>query len=306
MCKLVDLPVQMNGVGERGVLLAHLDEPVGPGTLVRNLDDGVGIGVANVVLKDVLKGRFVPVDHHSGGVQMPKGDVLAVCGKTGGNASAEGLDLGGPLGLVDCLSPVRNGDKLTTAVGRRSFIAVCGLGGRNARVGEQSTTVVVITTETICGCLSTEEVVARSLVGGEDDIVSLANGKQDPVLSGQGLGGNEISRDDGEVVAVKLDTNGIVDRGVDQSQAMFLALGKSHLGIRSGTCLVLSQTVHENIVTVRWRCVVLEILQSDVVDVVCKTIVPIADGESAKIDIVVRSGRAVDYNSASNTHTILR
>jgi hypothetical protein len=303
---MVDLPVQMNRVRERGVLLAHLNEPVGPSTLVRDLNDGVGVGVANVVLEDVLKGRFVPVDHHSSGVQMPKGNILAVCGKTGSNASAEGLDLGGPLGLVDCLSPVGNGDKLTTAVGRRSFVAIGRLSGCDTRVSEQGATVVVVTTEAVGSCLSTEEVVARSLVGGEDDIVSLANGKQDPVLSGQGLDGNEISRDDGEVVSIKLNTNGIVDRGVDQSQAVFLALGKSHLGVRSGTCLVLSQTVHENVVTVWWRCVELKILQCDLVDVVRKTIVPIADGESAKIDIVVRSGRAVDDNSASNTHTILR
>lgn len=206
-----NLPVQMNGVRQRGVLLAHLDEPVSPGTLVGDLDDGVGVGVAGVALENVLHCRLIPVDHHGGGVQVPKGEVLAVCGETGSNTSAEGLDLSGVLALVNGLSPVRNGDEFSAAVCRSSLVAVGGLSGSDSRVSEQSTTVVVVTTVTIGGCLSTEEVVARSLVGGEDDIVSLTNSKQEPVLSSQRLGRDEISRDDGEVVAVKLDTNGVVD-----------------------------------------------------------------------------------------------
>ena len=164
---------------------------------------------------------------------------------------------------------------------------------------------VVVTTETISSGLGTEEIVARSLVGGEDDIVSLTNGEQEPTLSSQRLGGNEISGNDSKIVAVKLDTNGIVDRGVDQSQAMFLALGKSHLGVGSSACLVLSKAVDENVVTVRWRRVILEVGKSDLVDVVCKTIVPIADRESTKINIVVRCGGTVDDDCASDTHTVL-
>jgi len=164
---------------------------------------------------------------------------------------------------------------------------------------------MVVTTETVGCCLSTEEVVASSLVGSEDNIVSLTNSQQDPILASQRLGWDEISRDDCEVVAVKLDTNGVVNRGVDQSQAMLLALGKSHLGVGSCTRRVLSLAVHKNVITVWWRQVLSKVDQSDIVDIVCKTIVPIADRESAKIDIVVGSGRTVDDNSASNPHTVL-
>ena len=184
--------MQMNGVRERGVLLAHLDEPVSPGALVRDLDDGVGIRVAGVALEHVLQGRLVPVDHHSSSVQVPEGKVLAIRGETGSNSSAEGLDLSGVLALVNGLIPVRNSVELSAAVGGRSLIAVGRLGGGDSRVCEQSTTVVVVTTETISSCLSTEEVIARSLVGGEDDIVSLTNSKQKPALSSQRLGGDEI------------------------------------------------------------------------------------------------------------------
>ena len=184
--------MQMNGVRERGVLLAHLDEPVSPGALVGDFDDGVGVRVAGVALEDVLHRRLIPVDHHGGGVQVPKGEVLAVGGETGSNSSAEGLDLSGVLALVNGLIPVRNSVELSAAVGGRSLIAVGRLGGGDSRVCEQSTTVVVVTTETISSCLSTEEVIARSLVGGEDDIVSLTNSKQKPALSSQRLGGDEI------------------------------------------------------------------------------------------------------------------
>lgn len=227
----LNLPVQMDGVRKRRVLLAHLDEPVGPGTLIRDFDDGVGVGVAGVALEHVLHSRLVPVNHHSSGVQVPEGEVLAVCGKTGSNSSAEGLDLSGILALVNGLSPVRNGDKLSATICRLGFVAVGRLSGSDPRVSEQSTTVVVVTTETISSCLSTEEVIAGSLVSGEDDIVSLTNSEQNPTLSSQGLSGDEISRNDGEVVAVKLHANGVIDRGVDQSQAMFLALSKSHLSV---------------------------------------------------------------------------
>ena len=107
-------------------------------------------------------------------------------------------------------------------------------------------------------------------------------------------------------MAVKLYANGVIDRGVDQSQAMFLALGKSHLSVGSSACFVLSEAIDENVVSVWWRRVGLEVLKSDLVDIVCKTVVPIANRESTKIDIVVRGGRTIDNDRASNTHTVLR
>lgn len=295
----------MDGVRERGVLLAHLDEPVGPGTLVRDLDDGIGVGVAGVALEHILHGRLIPVDHHGGGVQVPQSEVLAIGGETGGNSSAEGLNLSGVLALVNGLGPVRNSDELGATICRLGLVAIGGFSGGDSRVCEQSTTVAVVTTVTISGCLGTEEVVARSLVGGEDDIVSLTNGKQEPTLSSQRLSGNEIGGNDGEVVAIKLDTNGIVHRGVDQSQAMLLALGKSHLGVGSSTCSVLSEAVNKDVVTVWWWCVVLEVGKSDVVDIGCKTVVPITDWERTEINIVIGCCGTIDNNCAGNTHTVL-
>jgi len=131
-----NLPVQVDGMRKRGVLLAHLDEPVGPGTLVGDLNDGIGVRVAGVALENVLQSRLVPVDHHSSGVQVPEGEVLAVGGETGSNSSAEGLDLSGILALVNGLSPVRNSVELSAAVGGRGLVAVGRLGGGDSRVCE--------------------------------------------------------------------------------------------------------------------------------------------------------------------------
>ncbi|KAG9954559.1 putative multicopper oxidase, type 1, partial [Aureobasidium melanogenum] len=152
-------------------------------------------------------------------------------------------------------------------------------------------------------CLGAEEVVARSLVGSEDNIVALTNGNQDPILVSQRLGGNEVSSNDSEVVAIKLDTDGIIDRGVDQTQAMSLARGKGHLSIRSGARGTHALAIDKDVITVWWRRIGLKVVESDVVDSGCETVVPIADRQRTKINVIVGGSGTVDDNRASNTHT---
>lgn len=110
-------------------MLAHLDQPVGPCTLCGDLEDGVRVGIAGVALEYIFSGRFVPVDHHGAGVQVPERKVLSVGSETGCNTSVEGLNLRGILALVNSLSPVRNSVELSATISGGSLVAVGGLGG---------------------------------------------------------------------------------------------------------------------------------------------------------------------------------
>lgn len=106
-------------------------------------------------------------------------------------------------------------------------------------------------------------------------------------------------------MAIKLNTDSVINRSVDQSQSVSLSRGQGHLGVRA-TVGALTLTIDENVGTIWGRQVLLKVVQCNLVHVVCKAIVEIVDWERAKVNVVVGTCRTVDHNLTSDSHTILR
>lgn len=119
------------------------------------------------------------------------------------------------------------------------------------------------------------------------------------------MNGDEVGSDDRERVAVKLDANSIVGRGVDEPETMLLARGQLNITILTTTSSILVRPVEQDIVGRRWRRTTLQVGICFTLDLECRLVEPVLDGISSEIDVIVGRCRAFENNSADNTVGVL-
>lgn len=170
------------------------------------------------------------------------------------------------LGSVSELSMVYDKEILT-------FLAVRRLGPLRARrragshraIRPDRQTRAQISAQTVRGDNGPEPVVPCRLVRSNDNIVPLANSNQQR-LRGERLDGDEVGRHDLHGVAIERDAEVVVHAGVDEAQAVALALLHGDLAVLAAAVGVLVGAVDEDVAGRRGRAEGLEVLACDGVD----------------------------------------
>lgn len=203
--------------------LGLLDDPVRPGSIRGGiqLDQVLGDWVVGVTLLDVGEDRFLPVHVNGGGVDAPVDNVLVVGSEVA--LPILSVDREDP-GLVDeCVLGHGVGNPWDQ---RARFMAVIWFGETSAGgfapccpiVAEDgcSASYVIVRAATAHFTNGTEPVFADILIGFDDDIVALTDAEKYPV-SFDGCDGDQVGCHDFHLVAVKGDSDLVVDGGVDES-----------------------------------------------------------------------------------------
>ena len=147
-----------------------------------------------------------------------------------------------------------------------------------------------------------EPVVVDGLVGGDDYIVSLTD-LQGQLVCDVGLDGHEVGGEDCEWVAVHGDTEGAVYGRVDEADAVLLSFYYIDPGVFPVVvCGVDVGAVDEDVV--RRGGSTLRVL-SNLVQCESGYVVPVSDGESTEVDVIVGSSWSIDDHGTNNTVTIL-
>lgn len=287
-----------------GQALDGLDEPVVPGALVDGRDDVELVRVAGVAVHEVRDGGVLPRDVDGAGVDGPDGEGVAVLIELStGEVDVHGLvrERSGGDGLL----PVR-GEVGRLGADRRLGVGVAGRGPSGDRVvGPDSAGVVLVGAQAV-GCnVGAEPVVAGRLVGVDHDVVALANRDQEP-LGVVRLDRNEIGSHDLHHVVVERNADVVVDRDVDQPQAVLLALLDRDLVVRSAALGVLVRSVDENVVSRRRRATILQVLQCDGIDLEGSLVVPVVQHVRSQIDVVVGGGGTIEDHRSNDSVTVLR
>lgn len=154
------------GYGERG-----LDHQISPNIRVRQLQYCVGCLVCCVAGEDLLEGRVLPFDDHGGAVQVPTEQAVRV------ESYARSFDVGTRFGF-DGLADVRN--QIIGLVVATIIIGIGGSGRCRGRVAVVDDTanvvrVVVIRASRLRNGAQPKIVSNISLIGGDDNVVSLAH-----------------------------------------------------------------------------------------------------------------------------------
>lgn len=239
----------MDRVGNRGRIRHLLDDPVCPYSRIGDLDDVQICWVACVARHDVLHGWIIPHNVHGCGVERPQHQVLAVCDDTRRRKlSAEGFHLILEGTTVDRLFPIWYCDYFRTSILRWRWARVSGCIGCLTSISEQGASFSVAAACTVACRFGSKVVCAGRLVGCEDNIVPLPDGKQDPVLIWDWFDGDKVSSDDRQSMAIQLETEEVVCRSVDDPQAMFLAGLDSNLSIVATTISRDASAVDQDVV----------------------------------------------------------
>lgn len=161
-----------------GTARGLLNDPVCPDALGRELNQVVHTGVGGVFVDNILKSGIAPVNVDGGHIDAPDDDVLSV--------GSDLFNVDVDFEVIQLALEVRTGDGGVPPGGERSFIlADSGCRAQGAGVGcslgstivvKHGTTVEGVGASAVLSDLSAEPVVACSLVGCDDDIVSLTNG----------------------------------------------------------------------------------------------------------------------------------
>lgn len=270
--------VQVDGMREReGAIGIVLDQPVLPLVDAVNVDDVVRLRVVGESLHHVLQHRLVPVDVNGRSVDAP-GEAVERDGDLVAGVERDAV------GVHAALEDGRQGVEVQALVVGRSDTPVGGKPVRCALVLEDGSRgrVVGETAEAAAAKGHVEPVVPDSLVGIDDHVVALADSEHQAVNL-VGLHGNKIGRDDGHGVVYQRKLEVVLNRRVDESDAMLLALGERHRGIlASPGSRVLGEPVEEDVVA-RGRAGTLGVVG----DAVGRLIVVVHERERTKIDIIV-------------------
>jgi len=308
--------VEMDWVRRWGTLagLDVLDDPVNPFALEGKLDQVLGDGEGVVAVHDILDDRLAPVDVHGGRVQGPDDDIAGgpdgvERGRDELETNGESLDLGKEVG--DVADVVGNpwgegrGSQAVTTVGVAG--GGCRLSDLDTRVCEDGETGTLVVGVAASGLgLSAEPVVAGGLVGVDDDFVSLTDVEEDG-LDSDGLDRDQVGGDDLEGVAVKRDTNGIVNGHVDDAEEVLLAGGELDVEVlASGAGRVHVGSVDEDIVGRGTRAVLEETHEDLSIGISGGHVEPVVDCQWAQVNVPVVRGGAVDDQRTSDTVTVLR
>lgn len=305
-----------------------MEEPKGPRVgLGDDFDDvggGVGEGERGIVGggEDLVESRVFPIDLGGGAVDEPLHE-RAVVGRGGGvEAERDVLHGRGELVLGDGVVDI-GADNLIGA--RGGFVDEFGrllrrIGDGGSFVSDDTEDFARIGVDAAVANVCSQPVVADGLVGGEDDVGSLANVDVDR-CGDVGLDGHKVGGDDGEVVLIDGDDEVVVDPDIDESDAETLALG--HFSHMVGAHIVGSfhRSVDQGGIGHRGPCGTMQ--GADVV-LKCRVIVPVREGHGAQIrlltmvrnechvstvreetHIVVADSRPIDDDASRNTVSVL-
>lgn len=194
----------------------------------------VALGDVGVSLGDVLEGRLVPGDVHVDVVDGPV-DALDALPVLGGDGRVEGV-VGA--GAEDSLGEVLAHD------GREVDNVEAGGVEGGARVGGQGRGRSTLVLEDggrgqgVGGAAASdrnvEPVVAHGLVGLNGHVVPLADADQE-LVGGEGLDGDKVGLDHREWMASEPDLEDVVDRRVDDAEAVASAR-LEHRALVAATC----------------------------------------------------------------------
>ena len=214
----------MDRMIERDRVRTSPDEPVIPVALAVKIDDVVIFWVARVAVHQEPQG-WVGVVDPDGVFKSPDHHAVAV----GRYDCVGGLRVEGILegGFGHRLLPVRRHARFRAIV--RLKVGACGRSAcGHTGVSPNRTTDMGVGAKAARLRLGTEPVVASCLVGVDDDVVTLADSKQEP-FGREGVDGDEICRHDGHDMVVQRDADVRVDAAVDEAEAILFACGDSHL-----------------------------------------------------------------------------
>ena len=145
-----------------------------------------------------------------------------------------------------------------------------------------------------------EPVVARGARSVDGDVQPLADGEEDAV-GGIGVDGDQVIGDDGHGVVDERDLEVVLDRRVDEAEAVALARGERDVGVLAGACRrVLGRAVEEHVVA-EGRAVVL----GEEHQLVGSLVVVVGDRERPQVDVVGERCRPVDLDGADNAVAVL-
>lgn len=119
----------------------------------------------------------------------------------------------------------------------------------------------------------------------------------------EGVDGDEIGGDNGELVPDQRDLEGVVDRGVDDAEEVALVGLEGHAGVGAAWARGVDVgAVEEDVVTwwggrAGW--------DQGVLDFVSRAVVPVCDGEDAEVFVVVERGWAVDLDGSYDAVCVL-
>ncbi|KAI7341518.1 putative multicopper oxidase, type 1 [Hortaea werneckii] len=297
--------VEVDGVRDRRGAAVLLDQPVVPLALVGGVVDVHAGLVVVVVVGEVLQRRLLPVDVHGRVAERPDKERVAA----GRELGLRDADVEAALGVVESaggngLDPVWCGLAWLLAVARLRVTAGGRLARRSVAVAPDGFGVEVVCAKAVGRHVRTEPVVARSLVGLDDNVVTLTNTDENRLYV-ERLDRDEIGGHDSHVVAIKGDSDVVVNRGVNETQAVLLALLHRHLVVLSTTVGVLVRAVDEDRVSWRRRSLRLEVDCCQGIDLVCSRVIPVANDIWTQIIIVIRRGRSVKYHGANDAVAIL-
>lgn len=294
---------ESDGVGGGGV-----EEPEGPRVgLGDDFDDvggGVGEGKRGIVGggEDLVESGVFPIDLGGGAVDEPLHE-RAVVGRGGGvEAERDVLHGRGELVLGDGIVDIGADDFIGA---RGGFVDEFGrllrrIGDGGSFVSDDAEDFARIGVDAAVANVCSQPVVADGLVGGEDDVGSLANVDVDR-CSDVGLDGDKVGGDDGEVVLIDGDDEVVVDPDIDESDAETLALG--HFGHMVGAHIVGSfhRSVDQGGIGHRGPCGTMQ--GADIV-LKCRVIVPVREGHGAQIRLLtmVRKRMPCIYSAGGDSH----
>ena len=116
--------------------------------------------------------------------------------------------------------------------------------------------------------------------------------------------GNKVVGNDLESVAIKVHTEGCINSGVDNAQAMFLPGSEGDFIVSPTALGILVRAVDQDIVTSRW-CATQATIESTGTGLECCDIIPILEGISAKVDVVIGGCRAVNLYRSNDAISVL-
>jgi len=300
-----------------------LNYPVDPLTLEGKLDQVLSARESVVIVHDILEDRLAPVDIHRGGVDTPDDDVtLSVDVRIAGN----GLDTLGNTGktetdrekvdLSEEVGDVTNsvghpGDERSRSV-TVTAVGVSRLSGRGSNllslVSHDGVTRTLVEGEAASGLgFSTEPVVTGGLVGIDNNFVSLTDVDQDRVHE-DGLGGDEVGSDNLKLMSVNGYTDSVVDRHVDETEKVLLALLDLKVEVLArGTGRVHVGTVDQDVVGSRSgsRRPGVKTSEDSLIGVLGRHVEPILKRQWAQVYVPVVRGRTVNDDRTDESITIL-
>ena len=116
--------------------------------------------------------------------------------------------------------------------------------------------------------------------------------------------GNKVVGNDLESVTIKVYAEGCINSSVDDAQTMFLPGSEGNFIVRPTALGILVRTVDQDVIT-SWWCATQATIESTGTGLECCDIIPILEGISAKVDVVIGGCRAVNLYRSNDAISVL-